>query len=159
MNPIEMNPGDSIALLVHPKDKATLCCDLTTIDLTIKSDDQTWSLWPTFPHVLESNPHRDSHGNPDCLGFVFVDQGEEKRRFEPSIPSGSLLDHWNWTFDSSARKKLAGAIAKVGAARLIKSTLPPPIGSCIPIFTSLESLWRPRRIDGNRGRVNKRFII
>jgi hypothetical protein len=137
---LTLHAGDVIALLIDPRD-ANHSCDLTAVDLTIKSSGdkaQTWNLAADVsPNVLAGNPHADSFGNADVWHF-FIEPVGAAGATAPVIPAGSLLARW----------QLAGAMEKAQLAEDIQKLLAsgPPAGKDNPdaaLYRQLVSLGGP----------------
>ncbi|MCU0880976.1 MAG: DUF1592 domain-containing protein, partial [Pirellulaceae bacterium] len=88
---VPVRAGDVVALVVSPKDN-NHSCDLTAVDVTIRTGDKEWNLWKEVsPDILAGNPHADSHGNKDVWHFFAEPVGGGEAH---DIPAGSLLAQW-----------------------------------------------------------------
>ncbi|MFN9413908.1 MAG: DUF1592 domain-containing protein [Pirellula sp.] len=101
---ISMKTGDMVALVIAPG-SGNHSCDLTAIELTIRSKHKEWSLAKDIvPDILAGNPHADRHGNPQVWYFF----GEpESRSATPTIPPQSILARWRQTTNGEERGRLA----------------------------------------------------
>jgi hypothetical protein len=102
---IRILPGDAVSLLVGPKN-GEHTCDLTAVELLIKSDKLEWNLASDLaPDILAGNPHADSHGNKNV--WHFFGEGPDDSS-QTAIPKGSLIALWRDARDGAKR----GAIAR-----------------------------------------------
>jgi hypothetical protein len=113
LSDLSVNVGDAIAMVIGPKDGSHVC-DLTAIDLEIRSETQIWNLAKDVaPDILSGNPHADSYQNDR----VWVFAGEPVSGGNSTlIPQGSLLEKWQLSSDASEREDLATQLQ-----RLLKS--------------------------------------
>lgn len=107
LGPIEqvpVRPGDVIALVIAAGGGDHVC-DLTGIDFTVSTPDQTWNLTEEIvPDILAGNPHADRFGNAAVWYFL----AEPERRESPNvIPEDSLLGRWRRASDAAERAQLA----------------------------------------------------
>ena len=124
VEPIEklnVQPEDVVSLLIGPRD-GNHSCDLTAIDLVLKSTgdgDKVWDLAADVsPDIQAANPHADRFGNQGVWHFYTepvtgAQQGEV-------IPAGSLLAQWQSTSAVEEKQKLASAVQQ-----LLTSDAPP----------------------------------
>ncbi|MBL8849231.1 MAG: DUF1592 domain-containing protein [Planctomycetaceae bacterium] len=83
--------GDVIAFVIGPRD-GNHSCDLTNIDLTLKSPGQEWNLArDVSPDILAGNPHPDSFGNAAVWNFASEPVGGASQW---QIPASSILASW-----------------------------------------------------------------
>ena len=114
--PLGVQPGDSVSLLVGPRD-GNHSCDLTDLEFVIKSlgpDAREWSLTrDVAQNVLESNPHADRFGNAAVWHFYTepVDSGG----LGPMIPPHSLLARWQAAESPAEKRRLATELANLFA--------------------------------------------
>ncbi len=115
---ISVRPGDVVALVVGPRD-SNHSCDLTEIDLTLKSDEQSWHLSADVSSdILAGNPHADSNGNADVWHF-FTEPVITS--VKPLIPAGSILARWQSSDDHATKNQLAKELQT-----LLSETATPP---------------------------------
>ncbi|HBJ35918.1 MAG TPA: hypothetical protein DDZ51_14455 [Planctomycetaceae bacterium] len=110
LNDLRVDEGDAIAIVIGPKDSSHVC-DLTAVDLEIRSATQTWNLAKDVsPHILSGNPHADSYQNDRVWFFVGEPVSGGSATF---IPPNSLLEKWQLSTDSSERQQLAVQIQRL----------------------------------------------
>ncbi len=110
LNDLRVDEGDVIAIVIGPKD-ASHVCDLTAVDLEIRSESQTWNLAKDVsPHILSGNPHADSYQNSRVWFFVGKPVSDNSATL---IPQNSLLEKWQSSADSTERNKLAIEIERL----------------------------------------------
>ncbi len=103
MKDISIRKGDVVAMVIGPRD-GNHSCDLTTIDLTLKSDTQEWSFADDLaPDVLAGNPHPDRHGNPE-VWHIFSEPATGSAGHV--IPAGSMLARWQSEADMTVRNEI-----------------------------------------------------
>lgn len=107
---VQIKAGDLVTLVIGPRD-GNHSCDLTAVDLTIKSGDRQWDLArDVSPDVHAGNPHADGFGNAAVWHFytepVSGDAG-------PVIPPESLLAKWQAAPGADEKQRLAGDIQKL----------------------------------------------
>lgn len=109
-NKVAVQPGDLVALVISPRD-ANHSCDLTAIELTLKSDKNTWDLAKDVsPNLLAGNPHADQYGNMQVWHFYSEPtQGSS----DHVIPENSLLARWQSSSDRNERARLAGELQQL----------------------------------------------
>jgi hypothetical protein len=89
--PLPVRKGDVVAVVVGARD-GNANCDLTRVDLTIRSGDREWDLARDVSgDILAENPHADGQGNAGVWHFA-AESAESATGW--TIPSGSLLAHW-----------------------------------------------------------------
>ena len=111
VDPIEklnIQPEDVISLLIGPRD-GNHSCDLTAVDLNIKSleaDGKTWDLAADVsPDIQAANPHADRFGN-EAIWHFYTEPVTGAQQGEV-IPAGSLLAQWQAATTAEAKEKLA----------------------------------------------------
>ncbi len=121
VGPIEnvaLRNGDLLALVIGPRD-GNHSCDLTAVDLTVKSAEHEWNLArDVSPNILAGNPHADAFGHADVWHFYSEPVSDAS---EWSIPPGSLLARWQSSPSAEERTKLAGELEQLlqsGAANV-----------------------------------------
>ncbi len=107
---VQVTTGDVVALVIGPRDGSHVC-DLTDIELVISDGEKSWSLaGDVSSNLLESNPHSDSHGNPNVWYFfgepVVADSAVK-------VPNGSILSKWLNSTDALEREGLATKIQEL----------------------------------------------
>ncbi|MFO0915345.1 MAG: DUF1592 domain-containing protein [Pirellulales bacterium] len=109
---IAVRDGDAISLIVAPRDRDH-SCDLTSVDLTIEGDGQTWNLSHDIsPDILAANPHADSAGHADVWHFTGEPDGGQTAG---SIPAESLLAKWRVTSDVEQRRAIGQQLQQIVA--------------------------------------------
>jgi hypothetical protein len=89
--PLEVRRGDVVAVVVGARD-GNAKCDLTRVDLTLRSGDSEWDLARDVSgDILAANPHADGHGNENVWHFAAEPEGSATGWV---IPAGSLLARW-----------------------------------------------------------------
>ncbi|HVW02222.1 MAG TPA: DUF1592 domain-containing protein [Planctomycetaceae bacterium] len=106
--PLAVQKGDLISLLLGPRD-GNHSCDLTDVELVIKSDAREWNLTRDVSGDLQAgNPHADSFGTGNVWQFYTEPiQGNETH---PVIPAGSLLARWQSAPSADEQAKLADQV-------------------------------------------------
>lgn len=111
IGPIDIEKGDLISLLIGPRD-GNHSCDLTNIDLIVKSQGDSGKVWSlareVSPDVHAGNPQADSNTNPGVWHFYaepVVPGGDSGS----VIPAGSLLAKWQAESDPVKKQNLAKA--------------------------------------------------
>jgi Protein of unknown function (DUF1592)/Protein of unknown function (DUF1588)/Protein of unknown function (DUF1587)/Protein of unknown function (DUF1585)/Protein of unknown function (DUF1595)/Planctomycete cytochrome C len=101
---VRVRVGDMIALVIGPS-QGDHGCDLTTIELNIKSAEKEWDLAKDIaPDLLAGNPHADQHGNSDVWHFF----GEpESPSANSTLPAQSILAQWKRSENAEERSRLA----------------------------------------------------
>lgn len=104
---VAIQENDLVVLAIGPNNGNYLC-DLTAIDLTLKSGEKSWDLArEVSPNVLHGNPHADHDGNLDVWHFFSEpDAGGSSS----AIPTGSLVDPWLSATSKEEKRVLAVAI-------------------------------------------------
>ena len=107
---VSLRRGDAVCLLVGARD-GDASCDLTAVDLTIRSGDREWDLAKDVSaDILAANPHADTGGNasvwnfaaePDALGAGWT------------IPAGSLLARWRSATEADERAKVTSELERL----------------------------------------------
>jgi hypothetical protein len=88
---LSVRRGDMVAVVVgaHEGDHN---CDLTRVDLTIRSGDREWDLARDVSgDILVANPHADGQGNANIWHFAAEPEGSVTGW---TIPAGSQLARW-----------------------------------------------------------------
>lgn len=92
---ITVRKGDLVVLSIGPRD-GNHACDLTAIELSLRSLDAagpTWSLSEDVSgDILAGNPHADRSGNAGT--WHFFSEPETGGDASPVIPEGSVLARW-----------------------------------------------------------------
>ncbi|MGC1272441.1 MAG: DUF1592 domain-containing protein [Planctomycetaceae bacterium] len=108
---LKVRTGDLVALLIGPRD-GNHSCDLTDVELTIKTGETSWNLSAEVSNsILAGNPHADSHGNSDVWHF-FTEPVERSNRL-PSLPEGSLLARWQAADTTDAKRELGAQLQRL----------------------------------------------
>ena len=108
--PIELRRGDAVCLLVGARD-GNADCDLTAVDLTIRSGDREWDLAKDVSaDILAANPHADRHGNPKVWHFAAEPDAPSAGW---AIPAGSLLARWLSATEAEERGRLTGELERL----------------------------------------------
>ena len=102
--------GDIASLIIGPRN-GDHSCDMTAIDLTIQSTQDSQLEWnlanDVSSDILQSNPHSDRLGNAEVWHFYSEpDAGAEKGQ----VPVGSILDRWWNTGELEAKQELANQL-------------------------------------------------
>lgn len=101
---VKVRKGDLVALLVGPRDR-NHSCDLTDVELTIKTKETSWNLSEEVSNsILAGNPHADSLGHLDVWHF-FTEPVERSDRL-PGLPEGSLLARWQTAGSTESKREL-----------------------------------------------------
>jgi hypothetical protein len=88
---IELRRGDVVSVVVGARD-GNHSCDLTAVDLAIRSGDREWDLAKDVSaDILAANPHADRHGNAKVWHFASEPDAPDTGW---TIPAGSLLARW-----------------------------------------------------------------
>ncbi|MCA9126277.1 MAG: DUF1592 domain-containing protein [Planctomycetales bacterium] len=107
---IKVLPNDLIALAVSPRD-GNHVCDLTMLDLTIRSESTVWNLAEdVVPDILNGNPHADQLGNPNVWAFAGESIVDDSLL---TIPMDSLLAKWQSESNRSKQHQLAGELQRL----------------------------------------------
>ncbi len=107
---IAIQPGDLVSLIVNPRD-GNHSCDLTTIDLTITTNEHRWNLTEDVAtSLLEGNPHSGS-GGIESLWYFYSEPTSGATGYV--IPAGSALAKWQSSQSNSDRALHAGAIERL----------------------------------------------
>ncbi len=105
-----LRAGDAVALVIEPRD-GNHSCDLTTVDLTIRSPAAVWNLsQDVSPDILAGNPHADGQGRSDVWHFFSEPTAAATA---PAIPAGSILAEWQSASDGNQRALRAADLAKL----------------------------------------------
>jgi hypothetical protein len=108
---LDLRKGDLVSLLVGPRD-GNHACDLTDVELTLRSDGREWNLARDVAgDVLAGNPHADRHGNKDV--WHFYTEPVKETDAAPVLPAGSLLARWISEPRPEEKQKLADAVQKL----------------------------------------------
>jgi hypothetical protein len=106
---LRVRNGNEIVLVIEPRD-GNHACDLTNIDLTIRTPSETWNLTQDIsPNILESNPHADGRGRKEVWEF-FSEQVSAPKLSKSGLPDGSLLARWLNAPDRAAKAEIASAL-------------------------------------------------
>ncbi|WP_435020337.1 DUF1592 domain-containing protein [Tundrisphaera sp. TA3] len=107
-DPVEVRPGDALALVVGPRDGSHVC-DLTAIALTLQAGDRSWDLGrDVSADILAGNPHADASGTAGVWHFA----SEPIAPATPGavIPAGSMLARWRSSADPAEKAALADQV-------------------------------------------------
>jgi hypothetical protein len=128
--------GDVVALVIGPRD-GNHSCDLTTVDLMIRSDTADWSLSKDVsPDILAGNPHADRQGHGGVWYFFSEPVAASKSQ---AIPAGSILAEWQATTDRDKRELLAIDLAKL----LVSGPVGPADAADAALYRQITSLNGP----------------
>lgn len=108
--PLPVRKGDVVAVVVGARD-SNASCDLTRVDLTIRSGDREWDLARDVSgDILAANPHADGQGNDKIWHFAAEPEGDAGGW---TIPAGSLLARWMTATGTDERATVAADIARL----------------------------------------------
>jgi hypothetical protein len=111
---IALRRGDVVSVVVGARD-GDPSCDLTAVDLTIRSGDQEWDLAKDISaDILTANPHPDRHGNANVWHFATEPDAPDAGG---TIPAGSLLARWMSATGGEERRNLAAELERLLADR------------------------------------------
>ena len=100
---IELRRGDVVSVVVGARDGNHIC-DLTAVDLAIRSGDREWDLAKDVSaDILAANPHADRHGHEKVWHFASEPDAPDTGW---TIPAGSLLARWMSATAGEERGKL-----------------------------------------------------
>lgn len=150
--PLPVRPGDLISLVIGPRD-GNHSCDLTDLELTLKSADpggREWSLnGDVSNNILAGNPHADRFGNAGV--WHFYSEPTTASEAGMAFPAGSLLARWQNAASEAERRDLGTQVQNL-------LTAGPPAGADpktpdVVLYRQLSSLggplfaraWRQRR--------------
>ena len=86
-------------------------CDLTRVDLTLRSGDREWDLARDVSgDILAANPHADGQGNAGVWHFAADPEGAAGGW---TIPAGSLLGRWIKATGAEDRGAIAADIGRL----------------------------------------------
>ncbi|MFM2095007.1 MAG: hypothetical protein RIS70_2131 [Planctomycetota bacterium] len=106
---LPIRQGDIVSLIIGPRD-GNHACDLTAVDLTLRSGDRTWDLAKDVsPDLLAGNPHADQFGNAGVWHFYTEPVSGAAGHV---IPPDSLLAKWQSSSDTQEKQQLAVTIEK-----------------------------------------------
>lgn len=106
---VAVRTGEVVSLVIGPRD-GNHSCDLTAIDISLRSADREWSLArDVSPDILAGNPHADSFGNAGVWHFYSEPDGGVL----PSIPAGSLVARWQSAATAEEKQKLADELQRL----------------------------------------------
>ncbi len=112
---IKVRPGDVLSLAIGPRD-GSHACDLTEVDLTIKTagdQPREWQLSrDVSSDVLAGNPHADSFGNAGVWHF-YTEPVSGGGDLAAVIPPDSVLARWRDATDATTKSTLAGEVEKL----------------------------------------------
>lgn len=112
---VSVQPSDLVALVLNPRD-GNHSCDLTRVDVTLKSDEGEWNLSrDVAADILAGNPHPDRNGNPEVWHFASEPAASTEGHV---IPANSLVARWQSTDNVSEQKQLAEQIHQLLTADL-----------------------------------------
>jgi hypothetical protein len=111
--PVQQN--DFVVLSIGPRD-GNHGCDLTQIDLSVKSsggEKRSWQLSrDVADDILAGNPHRDRYDNAGIWHF-FTEPATAGDATKPLVPAGSLLAQWLDSENAEVKARLAEAIERL----------------------------------------------
>jgi len=111
---VAVQQGDLVSLVIGPRD-GDHSCDLTDVELNLKSSgdsSETWSLnGDVTENVLAGNPHADKKGRPGV--WHFYSEPVTGATNGPVIPAGSLLAHWQSAEKPEEKIRLAQEVQKL----------------------------------------------
>lgn len=111
---VNVQPGDVISLLIGPRD-GNHSCDLTAVDLTLKSvtdSEKTWDLARDLsPNIQAANPHTDSFGNEGV--WHLYTEPVSGTDLGPVVPARSVLAKWLSATSDGEKKSLASDLQKL----------------------------------------------
>jgi hypothetical protein len=120
--PLQVCKGDVVAVVIGARD-GNHSCDLTRVDLEIRSGDEEWNLARDVSgDVLAANPHADGQGNAGVWHFAAEPEGAAGGW---TIPAGSLLARWMAATGAEDRGTIAADIGRLlagGGAGLEKDS-------------------------------------
>ncbi len=104
---LSIQKGDLISLIVGPRN-GEHSCDMTAIDLSIRSNDEQALEWDlakdVSPDILAGNPHSDRRGNSGVWHFYSEPDGSDEKSI---VPVGSLLEKWQLATTRIEKQKWA----------------------------------------------------
>jgi hypothetical protein len=108
---IELRRGDVVSVVVGARD-GNPSCDLTAVDLAIRSGDQEWDLAKDVSaDLLAANPHPDRHGNANVWHFATEPDAPDAGW---TVPAESLLARWmSATGGEEERSNLASELEQL----------------------------------------------
>lgn len=107
---IELRRGDVVSVVVGVRD-GNQSCDLTAVDLTIRSGDQEWDLAKDVSaDILAANPHADRRGHEKVWHFASEPDAPDTGW---TIPAGSLLARWMSATAGEERGKLTTELKRL----------------------------------------------
>lgn len=137
---VAIHKGDLVSLLIDPRDE-NHSCDLTAVDMELKSDGEggrSWNLAKDVSgNILAGNPHADSFGNEGV--WHFYTEKNKTSQFDPAVPAGSLLAKWQAAKPGEEKQRLAADVQKLLLAGTPKAADTPDA----TLYTQLSSLGGP----------------
>jgi hypothetical protein len=107
---IELRRGDVVSVVVGARD-GNHSCDLTAVDLVIRSGDREWDLAKDVSaDILAANPHADRHGHEKVWHFASEPDAPDTGW---TIPAGSLLARWMSATAGEERGKLTTELERL----------------------------------------------
>ena len=107
---IELRRGDVVSVVVAARD-GNKDCDLTAVDLSIRSGNREWDLAKDVSaDILAANPHADRHGNAKAWHFAAEPDAPDTGW---TIPAGSLLARWMSATAGEEREKLTTELERL----------------------------------------------
>ena len=107
---IELRRGDVVSIVVAARD-GNKDCDLTAVDLAIRSGDREWDLAKDVSaDILAANPHADRHGHEKVWHFASEPDAPDTGW---TIPAGSLLARWMSATAGEERGKLTSELERL----------------------------------------------
>lgn len=110
LGPLDVRRGDVVSVVVGARD-GDARCDLTGVDLTIRSGDREWNLARDVSgDILAANPHADSHANAAVWHFAAEPEGRPSGWM---IPAESLLARWISATGPEGRASIAADLERL----------------------------------------------
>ncbi|MCX7430247.1 MAG: DUF1587 domain-containing protein [Planctomycetia bacterium] len=107
---IELRRGDLVSVVVGARD-GNQSCDLTAVNLAIRSGDREWDLAKDVSaDILAANPHADRHGHEKVWHFASEPDAPDTGW---TIPAGSLLARWMSATAGEERGKLTAELERL----------------------------------------------
>jgi hypothetical protein len=151
---LHVQRDDVISLLIGPRD-GNHSCDLTAVDLVLKSNADAGQFWDlaadVSPDIQAANPHADHYGNQGI--WHFYTESVTGADLGAVIPAGSLLSQWQSATNPEEKQKLSLAVQQLlnGGAPVAKES---PDGKLYQQLTALGGpLFRSVKASRSQGEV------